>query len=994
MYLGEQLHLLVNLKILDITNNHVSNEATKSLTTGLLLAFNLEEFRYNDNLFSEDNIMIFEMIHQLRTISGTKIFKCAPSKVKALVFILNCINDNEEKVQSSDIVSNIGLITELNLSHIEPTTLDYKLTSEDIKELCAVLRWFKQVIVLDVRNNDITNGAKQSLARVMLQIYTLTNISLMGNPMFDDKPSMAIFDTIIKLREEQVQSIVYNEKSSSYIEFQSIVYVMECICDYLDNLTYFKSFDSITTVELSRFISDSKFDYGVKILEHLYFLPFLTILKVNHVTSITDYAINQLNKYISQNRKLTTLDLSSCNLSKFEVNPNNDIPLKILKLNYCHITDKVLHNLSLNILRFIKFDQLEIEGNHFGDKGITNLHNVLVSTEGNQPIVTITALNLANNQLTEESAIKIIEIVQRCKVTQLNISDNYLQSVLTCFENSTITTLENLNISANNHQIDNAVEFVENLSHLMSCRSLKKLNISNNCIDDKAIDNLYDFFIKCIHLKEVICDENPAENEIRLAFCIVQNLHNKQGCVKSIYFKGKKAEALTLMSHISLSYNSHAKVLITQVTVIDFSSNGMEIDKKIIHLLEICTQLVDLNLKNNNITNETFDYLATGFLFASKLKLSNLHLDGNPCIDDPKDSLKSTVILQIIENLHYKTEDYYECHPTKFESFLTVLELVDRISVNEKQNDGKQNDVIKAISFITKLNMNYSEQLSDSFSQRLKNSNQKLQSCDIKRFCKYLKHFKSLKSIQMIGNNIKEDIKDDLAIAVLKKYSIIQIQLEGNPIHETRCFTIFNTIIRIRTSRKRRTSVKMDTSGNAYAYPFKYHPVALEALVNMLRYINDFDNKTCDITENTEELDISEYPQQHGNERIDNPVEITTGLIYHLKLLHRLKILNLRKAYVTLDALPELSKFLYNNNTLRQLDISKNDITAEGALVVLKSLHSNTTLKKLNLEDNKIAGPKCEEVAKLICNLPKNIKVDIQKGNELTKNSKEILKFK
>ena len=186
----------------------------------------------------------------------------------------------------------------------------------------------------------------------------------------------------------------------------------------------------------------------------------------------------------------------------------------------------------------------------------------------------------------------------------------------------------------------------------------------------------------------------------------------------------------------------------------------------------------------------------------------------------------------------------------------------------------------------------------------------------------------------------------------------------------------------------------MDTSRNPYVYPFKYHPVALEALVNMLQYINDFDNKTCDITEHTEELDISEYPQQHDNERIDNPVEVTTGLIYHLKLLHKLKILSLSKAYLTLDALPELSKFLYDNDTLLQLDISKNDITAEGALIVLKSLHSNKTLKKLNLEYNKITGPKCEEIGAIICNLPKNIKVTIQKGNKLTEKCKKILKLK
>ena len=899
------------------------------------------------------------------------MFECAPSKVKALVFILNCINDNEEMVQSSDIVSTIGLITELNLSLNEPTTLDYKLTSKDIKGLCAVLRWFKQLKRLDVSNNDITDKAKQSFAKAMLQINTLNSVRLIGNPIFYDEPSMAVFDTIIHLREKQVQSIIYDEESSSRIECQSIVYVMEC--NKLDNLICFKSFDSIITVEI-----DSKFDYGNKILEYLDFLPFLRNLKIIHVTSVTVCAISQLNKYLSQNTTLTTLDLSSCNLENIEIEPNNSIPLKILKLNHCHITDKVLHNLSLNILKFTNLDQFEIEGNHFGDKGITNLHNVLVNTEGNQPIVTITELNLANNQLTEESAIKIIEIVQKCKVTQLNISENCLQSILTCFENCAVTILEELNISANNSLTDNAVEFAENLSHLKSCRSLKKINISNNCIDDKAIDKIYYSLIKCIHLNEVICDENPAENAIRLAVDIVQNLCNNQGCVESIDFKGKPTASLALMSHISLAYNDYARVLavhVSQVTSIDFSCNGMEIDKNIICLLETCTQLEDLDLQNNNITNETFKYLATGFLFASKLMLSNLCLDGNPCMDDPNNLL----VLTIIEKLRYSTKKYYKSSVAKFQPFLTVLELVD--SVNKKQND-----VIKAISSIKQLKMSYSEQLSDSYSERSKNTDQKLQSYHVKDLCKYLKYFKSLESIDMTDNNIEEEAKDDLAIALLKQ-SNIHVELKGNPILKIRgCFRLFHTIR------------EMHTCGRSCM--LKDRPETLEALVIILQYINDFDNKSSDITNHIEEIDISQVFQlQHnpskGNEKISNinPEKVIVDFIHHLKLFSRLKILNLSNVYLFKPpaALQELSKFLQNNNTLLELDISYNNIQAEGALLALKSLDKTKPLRKLKLACNKIIGEKCKEIALIINSL--NVKVDIS-GNPLSKESKKILGLK
>ena len=149
----------------------------------MLLTPNLQEFKYDENMFSEDNTLIFKMMHRLRTTSNKKNFTCVPSTFKALVFILNCINDNEEKVQSSDIVSTISFIIELNLSHNEPTTLDYKLTSEDFKKLYAVLRWFKSLEILDVRNNSITDEGIEPVVKMILQNR---NLKITGNPICND----------------------------------------------------------------------------------------------------------------------------------------------------------------------------------------------------------------------------------------------------------------------------------------------------------------------------------------------------------------------------------------------------------------------------------------------------------------------------------------------------------------------------------------------------------------------------------------------------------------------------------------------------------------------------------------------------------------------------------------------------------------------------------------------------------------------------------------
>ena len=438
MCLGQQLHLLVNLKIFDITKSNISDEATKSLTTGMLLTPNLQEFKYDENMFSEDSTLIFKMMHRLRTTSDKKNFTCVPSTFKALVFILNCINDNEEKVQSSDIVSTISFIIELNLSHNEPATLDYKLTSEDFKKLYAVFRWFKSLEILDVRNNSITDEGMEPVVKMILQNR---NLKITGNPICNDKFYMAVLDTINNARKERVQEITCNQNNHSHIACQSIIYIMECIMQ-LENYDCFELFNSITNLDV-----DSKSSDAGKFLEYLTLLPSLRILKINHVMCITNDGIIQLGKYLSQNSTLQTLDLSYCNLSNLEVkhrSKSNGISLESVKFYHSNITDNALFKLSLNMLKFTNLDQLDLEGNNFGDKGITSLHGVLYIT--NPSWATVTTLNLADNQLTDTSAPQIFEIVKICKVKHLNISCNCLGSISPY---STITTLEELNISQN-----------------------------------------------------------------------------------------------------------------------------------------------------------------------------------------------------------------------------------------------------------------------------------------------------------------------------------------------------------------------------------------------------------------------------------------------------------------------------------------------------------------------------------------------------------------
>ena len=1189
--LGQRLHLLHNLKRLDITKNKISDEAIESLTKGIFLTPNLKEFKYEENWFSKKSCMIFEMIHKLRTAIH-KSFKCEPSEIQALLFILNCINDNVEELQSSDIISTLSLVSELSLSYNEPTTLDYKLTSEDLQELCAVLTWFKQLEVLDVRNNDITDEAKESLTKVMLQISGLNCVKLVGNPIFDDQLSMAIFDTIKNVREKQAQSIIDNQKCSSHIQAYSVIYVLDCLSD-LKNSNCFKSFDNIITLDI-----DLQSDYAGKFFEYLNFLPFLKNLKINNVTCITNYGINQLSGYLSQNVMLTTLDLSHCNLenlkTKNEAGINNS--LKLLKCNYCKITNELLRNF---MLMFRNVDHLEIEGNYLDDKGISTLHNVLLSHEhsGQQKLnqlVNLKTLNIANNNVSDkslriltteillaaeleefkynenlfsENSIMIFEMIHKlrtavhksfkCEPSEieallfiLNYINENVEELQSSDIVSTISDIKELNLSySESTTLDyklTSKDLKELCAVLTWFKQLEVLDVRNNDITDEAakkpmvkavlqmntlnelklignpiFDNMSVFdtitklregqvhsiscnpnssfheegycviyimdclnslkimnhldmfdnittldidseselagkifeclnylpFLRKITINHVSCITEYGMNQfseylshesslttLDLSFCNLENFTIKKvvgvndslktlkcNCskitdellrnfmlmfrsvnhleVEGNYLGDKGISTLhsvllnqilsTSMTTLKLANNqitsrSAAKIIeivqkhkvkhldvshnrlttfqcpknhtVTTLEELHISGNGLEIDEGFTHILQNCIQLVILDLENNNITNDTFKHLATGYLFTSTLALKNLCLNKNPCIEKP--GPMNIILLQMIEKFQRGNYQYFKCcdNPNKFEVFLSVLELVDNVC-------SKSDDVPKIISRIESLDMSYSEP-----------SNSKLKSCDIINFCKYLKYFESLQCIDMSGNNIDSAVKKDLAIAVLKNHRITEIQLKDNPIYELK--DLFDTIQQVRTH------------GTLHA--FKGHPKRLQHLVTILKYVDTFDGKTCDITKDFEHLDISWFYSPRHN--IDKPEEIN-ALIQHLKLL-KLKSLNLSNAHLTSHTLDILSEFLRNNNTLQRLDISNNNIQAEGALIIVKSLdHTNTTLTKLNLNNNRISGRKCTDIATIIRNLSKDVEVDMT-GNKLTEESKKILKIR
>ena len=253
-----------------------------------------------------------------------------------------------------------------------------------------------------------------------------------------------------------------------------------------------------------------------------------------------------------------------------------------------------------------------------------------------------------------------------------------------------------------------------------------------------------------------------------------------------------------------------------------------------------------------------------------------------------------------------------------------------------------------------------------------------------KNFAVFLYHFKSLEVLNMGYNNITENATDCLVISMLRNSSIDEVNLEENPIYKIgKITTLFKTLRDVRKSHNE--------------FNFKDLPEMLKAFVQLLRYINNFENKSCDIVENIEHLILKDFNQrkQYG---VEKGRMMVTGFISHLNLFKKLRTLDLCSTHLNAYTISELPGFLCSTNTLERLDISENSIKAEGALRILQQLQdvdpsSTRPCLSIKMTDNEIAGDsECEQIAILICNLPPFISVNVMNGNRFTGKATEILK--
>jgi len=949
-----------SLKRLNISNNFIDQNAVFHMYSYFMNSANLEEIICDNNPATVGIKVAFHLLKNLRSRCVKSIdLKGHPAAVQVFISAVSSGVEGMHGPFATLLDAHAGEIKQIDLSFSE-LQVDESLVS--------VLKKFTNLQMLDLSGNSITDESFKHVATGLLFAFQLKikNLYLKGNPCNNNRENCFILEIIEDLRSANKNFVCLPEK------FNAFLFVLELLDkinseknDLCKAISLVESIDISYPVTTSCMADKENFSKFVKLSSvnakrfHVYLKHFKSLKFIN----------------IGGNFKSVSQAIADYCDRKTQ--------LKIAIFNNSDVTEDLLQNLTTSVLIDNDLDILEISGNHFGDNGFCK--TILACKQMYHKISTkIASLNLSSNDLTSCSVPNIMEIVYACKVKGLNISHNcFWDGIFQYVRILNITTLEDLDVTAVNRQTSFGIQFARSISYLNTC-NLKTLNISSNCIDVDAIPSIMCSFINCIHLNEIICDGNPAENEIKFTFDLVKRIYDHKKSLESITFRGYPATASAFISVVAnkssllSEFVSSVKFHANQVKEINLSCSNLQIDESFIAVLKTFSTLQVLNLCENNITDEGFKFVAAGFLFTSRLNLVNLNLDGNPCISNEENHS----ILKMIEKIRSSCKDFkFVCLPTNFKTFLHVLELVDLVNSEES-------DVCKIIFSMKSLNASHSD-IVNAFNAS-KGSNNifvKISSADAKEFCLYLKHFKSLETLYMVGNDIKEDARDNLVTSILKNSSIFEIQFERNPLCKKR-----------RTSKLFATIAELQNYARNYTipFPFKDRPATLQAYVDLLHCINGFEDKSCDLVVKTEHLKIREFYQQqknrfYGIENIDNPQDVITGFVAHLKLFCNLKTLDLCSTCLTVRALRKLSTFLCSSETLQELDISQNNIKVEGALIILKSLDpaTNKALQCINMAKNGIEGRMSEEVAIIVSSLA--IKI-VLKGNKLSEKSKELLK--
>ena len=668
-HLGSSTIMIVNalkgissLKVLNLNNNNIPEEAADELAAAIRANNSLEKLWLGGNFVGSSTVMI---VNALKEVSSLKILHLNDNKNtrKELVPTVACVLAKNKWLQKLGLSNNslnddgVKIISKSLCQHTRLIAMDFQnnnITKKSVEALSSVISSNNELEALNLSNNQLQLGAIK-LATVLKTISLLKVLDLQNNSI----PEEAADELAAAIRANSSLEELWlggNHLGSSLV----------MIVDALKGITTLKKLSlgnngnrskelapaiaSIVTrnklmERLSLNNSGLNDDGVIKIAESLCNRSKLRWISFQQ-NNITKKSAGTLSSVISNSKELKNLYLGNNQLQvraiKLATALKTISSLKILDLQNNNIPEEVADELAAAIRANSSLEELWLGGNHLGSslvmivdalKGITTLKKLSLGNNGNRSkelapaiasIVTrnklMERLSLNNSGLNDDGVIKIAEsLCNRSKLRWISFQNNNITKKSAGMLSSVISNSKELkNLYLGNNQLQ--VGAIKLATALKTISSLKILDLQNDNILEEAADELAATIRANSSLEELWL----GDNHLGSSTLMIVNALKEITTLKKLSLGNNGNRSKELAPAIA-SVVTRNKLLET----ISLNNSGLN-DNGVIKIAEsLCnhTKLKWIYLHNNNITKKSAETLSS--IISSNTGLEELHLGSN-----------------------------------------------------------------------------------------------------------------------------------------------------------------------------------------------------------------------------------------------------------------------------------------------------------------------------------------------------------------------------
>ena len=1021
----KNLHNMCALSSLKVSHGTVVNEAADELVTVLLHNTLLQELDLSYNFLSISNCAkIFKGMENISNLEVINVSHnmITDEAVDALTHILLCNVRLKELNLSYDNLSASGIIKIFqamkNISNLETINFSHNMiTDECVESIAAVLSRNRKLKSLDLSSNYLKYDGCIKIFNVLMNIKCLRKLNISCNQITATAVhNIAIFSHNSKLEEIDSSNNIM-QSAGTITLFKSLRCISSLKKLYINgNMITDEAADDIAVVlskNTNLEVLDISCNYlqaagAIKIFKAMKNVSNLETINISH-NMITDEAAENIATVLSHSINLKTIDLSSNYFKpegfvKIFDKMKNIVHLKKLFIGYNEITGfKTLDCIATFLFHNKELQELDLSNIFLQAEGIIKVFKSMKS------ITNLRKLYICDNIISDEAAGDIAAILsQNTKLEELDISCTNLLTTgaVKIFQGMKDTsTLTQLNV-AHNMITDKATEYVMNI--LSNNNKLKEINLScNNVVISDLTNcnftNLQEFSVSCTSLETAVSIEGLNVSTLRK--CNISN-----NCIAANSVNGIAAflSQNDDLQELNLSCNSLQEVgtkgildfiNISNLTKLNISYNNITSTSTLTDILSHATKLLQLDLSYNRLSSDNIKY----FLYKMKnvlINLVNLNLSGNEICNGAATALtnvlsESNKLKELsLNHTNLRKEDINKIFNELCIPCLTKLSISHNNITDEVAGD--------IATFLSKCN----ELL------ELDISHNHLKSVGIVKICET--NLTKLTIFNVNSNAITAEATNSMAAFLSQNSKLKVLDLSNNDLQELGCRNVFRALKSL--SLLSALTISNGSIINKAAdelLTVLLHNILLQELD--LSYSNLSTLDAVQIFKAMKNISTLEVINISHNMITDEAAENIATVLSHN---NKLKSLDLSSNYFTYEGFIKIFKFLRNVTYLRKLNISCNEITAKaassiatvvshnyklevldlgdtlmqaaGITTIFKSLRHTISLKKIYINANMITDEAADDIAVVLSQNIKLEELDISCNNLLTAGIIEI----